>query len=83
VGGGVIADPGDLTNACYRVRVQVDPSNLIAESNENNNSTTAYLSIGGSSCQDMITRDQTVKAEIKLQGVPLRTTSTTPMTRVH
>ena len=84
IGGGVVlADPGELTNGCFRVRVQVDPNNLIAESNENNNSYTAYLSIGGASCQDLITRDQTVKAEIKLQGVPLRTTSTTPMTRVH
>jgi hypothetical protein len=45
-----IVPPKGLPDGCYRVRVDVDPKNAIAESNEANNAATAYLSLGGASC---------------------------------
>ncbi len=82
-GGITVAGAGILTNGCYRVFVQVDPRNSIAESNENNNSRTAYLSIGGASCQDLVNQDTKVRATINLQNVPLQTKSTQPLVPVH
>jgi subtilase family serine protease len=81
-GGIYISESGELANGCYRVFVQADPNNAVAESNENNNSRTAYLSIGGASCELKIKQDSMVKAVVNLQSVSVQKKSTSPMVRV-
>ena len=86
IGGGIIiSESGRLANGCYRVFVKVDPNNSVEESNEDNNSYTAYLSIGGVPCQDKINEDRArgSTTTIRIQDVPLRRISSDPMFRVR
>lgn len=86
IGGGLyITNSGELDDGCYRVTVKVDPRNSIEESDENNNSYTVYLSIGGASCQSLINEDRRRGwiAIRKFQDVPLNRLSTDQMFRVY
>ncbi len=86
IGGGLyISNSGELVDGCYRVTIKVDPRNSIEETDENNNSYIAYLSIGGISCQDLIREDNRKGWTItrRLEDVPLNRVNKDQMFRVN